>query len=555
MRGTFVVWSYERVTANMNAPSIPLVDVICRHLDRNDKPWRYEPVRMGISRLASFRIGTIWQNGECIAETDLGDDKEFSLDFTEGSWSHLGLPGNQQHPFFKQDYPLRPLITGDELTHFLNFPLSSKENLLIPCLEFLVRGYASTPDIARLLATYPLSTVQQRLYASLEQDRRTWLVHPARHVHDDDALLLASMLYDPYTRDAASEIYAQLDVARGRKNQHVSLEVRPWFQGSAEIRARGRWVNGGTTFLCYELTGMSEPQSHPYEIRRPSYTKEDPLAEVVTVVNRERDEIPKPDDPFEITDIDEPHKDAAEWRKPDPGFARLGPRCPVTRSIQQRPYSEKKILNTPPAKTTDLSTGDRVGNSDVGRRKNYAKRVAGDGGVLKGIWDELVRLKKLQPGFSHLEYFSNFSFQSGPVFKLQTLRPFNDLDEPTPEAVRWLKHNGNASRTRGIMIVRMVIGGRSFYLFEPQRKQKLRKDTYYEESSFGLLMEIPDPRSAEEQISHICDKIRFHSGKFGALEGLKDHHNLVLHITRQARFYANSTLRNAFLKRGVELVR
>ncbi|MEE1926081.1 hypothetical protein V0R50_29385 [Pseudomonas sp. 148P] len=555
MRGTFVVWSYERVTTNIDAPSIPLVDVICKHLDRNDKPWTYEPVRMGISRLASFRIGTIWQNGECIAETDLGNDKVFSLDFTEGAWSCLGLPGNQRHPFFKQDYPLRPVITGDELTHFLNFPLPHGKNLLIPCLEFLVRGYASTPDIGRLLATYPFSTVQQRLYASLEQDRRTWLVHPARQVHDDDALLLASMLYDPYAQHAASEIYAQLDVARGRGKNHLSLKVRPWFQGPAEIRARGRWINGGRTYLCYELTGMSEPQDHPYEIRRPRYTEQDPSAKVVSIVNRERDEIPKPDDPFEITDTDEPHKDAAEWRKPDPGFARLGPKCPVTRSIQQRPYSKKKILKAPPAKTTTLSTGDRVGNSDVGKRKNCAKRVAGDGGVLKGIWDELVRLKDVQPGFSSLEYLSNHSFQSGSVLKLQALRPFNDQDEPTPEAIRWLKYNDNASRIRGIMILRVVIGGRNFYLFEPQRKQKRRKDSFYEESSFGLLIEIPDVRSAEEQISHICDKIRFHSGKFGALKELPDSHNLVLHITRQERFYANSTLRNAFLKRGVELVR
>lgn len=139
------------------------------------------------------------------------------------------------------------------------------------------------------------------LYAAIDLNHESWLVQPAPHVHDDDALLLASMLYDPYAQRAAKEIYAQRDLALGRGLDAVSLQVRPWFQGHAKIRVRGRWLENRKTFVCYEVTGLSEPQGHSYEIRRPKYSLKAPHGAVVTTIRRPHVEVPKSEDPFRIT--------------------------------------------------------------------------------------------------------------------------------------------------------------------------------------------------------------------------------------------------------------
>ncbi|SEQ54253.1 hypothetical protein SAMN03159444_01897 [Pseudomonas sp. NFACC02] len=293
----------------------------------------------------------------------------------------------------------------------LSFAVSGDRILLIPCIEFLVRCYGSTPDIARTLATYPWSQVQAELYAAIELNHESWLVQPAPYVHDDDALLLASMLYAPYAQRAAKEIYAQRDQALDSGLDAVSLQVRPWFQGQAKIRVRGRWLEDRKTFVCCEVTGLSEPQGHPYEIRRPKYSLKGPHGEPVTTIRRPHVEVPKPEDPFQITDRQEPDRDAAEWRKSDPGFQLIAPRCRFTRSSEERTYSERKVVTVTPSVKPTHSTGDNVGtNKDVGKLKHVARRFMGDRGVLNAMWMELMRLKNIQPGFANLEWFSHDRF-------------------------------------------------------------------------------------------------------------------------------------------------
>ena len=557
LQGTAVVWRYERVRGNFDAKSIPFVDVMFKYLNDLDEPEGFGVIPIGISRLGSFRLGTIWQNGKCIAETDLGNDQVFTVDFTQDMWSYLSLTGNPDKPSLQKTPVPDSVRKAEVLTDMLSFPLSGGRTLLIPCIEFLVRCYGSTPDIARTLATHPWSKVQAYLYAAVDLNHESWLVQPSRYVHDDDALLLASMLYDPYAQRAAKEIYAQRDYALGNGLEAVSLQVRPWFQGYAKIRVRGRWLENRKTFVCYEVTGLSEPQSHPYEIRRPKYSIKAPHGEIVTAIHRPHVEVPKPEDPFQITDRQEPDRGAAEWRKSDPGFETIGPKCRFTRSTEERTYSQRKVVTVTPSAKPAHSTGDNVGtNKDVGKLKHVARRFMGDGGVLNAMWMELTRLKNTQTGFSSLEWYSHKRFHQESTFRLHPLSQFHEDDSPKDDARRWLAFKENATRLRGLLVVRAVINGRSFYIFEAQRKKVRHGKEYGEESSYGLLMEISDPALALEEISNICDKIRFCSGKFLALENLDlPHYWVFRHITRKGVFYANATLRSAFARMKVELKR
>ncbi|KKA06310.1 hypothetical protein VP02_18925 [Pseudomonas ogarae] len=550
--GTVVVWWYERIKKNFEAQSIPYVDVIFRYLDPNDEPAGVTSAQIGVSRLGSFRLGTIWKDGKCIAETDLGEDQIFSVDFTEGAWSFLSLHGNQQpHSFFKKDYPLRTQPTGDVLSTLISFPVP-EGNLLVPCVEFLYRCYGSTSDMARILTTYPWDEVVEKIYADSEKDSTTWLVQPSPDIPDDDALLLASMRYDAYAENAAKLIYAQLDNAHGRKLKETNLEVKPWFQGPARLRVRGRWINDHKTFLCFEVTGMSQPLDRSYEIRRDKYSRHDPEhASILTDIFKAKLELPKEQDPFAITDLQEPDQGSSRWSKPDPGFRVLEPKCPFTTSFVERSFSKRNVVPVEPNETQMRSTGDPQGyKKDVGKITAVAKRVLGDGGILQAMWEELTRLEKSNRSFSSLAWQSEQEgFVQNANFRLLSLPAFADTDAPKDKNRSWLVYTANATRRRGILVARMEINRRFFYLFELQRKKLRKQKVYAEEGISGLLMEISSDSEAALEISRICNEIRFANGNFRKLKtAIAAPHWIFRHHPS-----TSSTLYHAFEHMGVRL--
>lgn len=550
--GTVVVWSYERIRKNFEAESIPFVEVIFRFLDRNDEPAGVTPALIGISRLGSFRLGTIWQGGKCIAETDLGKDQEFSVDFTDGAWSYVSIHGNHQPvPYFKTDYPLRSQPTDKVLTEFLSFPLPKGKNLLIPCIEFLYRCYGSTSDMARILTTYPWPKVRELLYADSKKDPHTWLVKPHPNVPDDDGLFLAHALYNDYTEQVAKLLYTELDNAHGKHMKETSLRVRPWFQGPARLKVRGRWINNRNTFLCYEVTGMSQPQDHPYEISRVKYSKDDPEHDQALLGTiRVKIEAPKPQDPFVITDRQEPDQGSARWSKPDPGFQILEPKCPHTVSFDERSLSKKNAILVPPGTAKVLSTGDPQGyNKGVSKFTAVAKHVLGDGGALQAVWDELQR-QKGKNRFSSVAWQSEHQgFVQSTDFRLLALAAFTQSEAPTDKNRTWLAYKENANRRRGILVARIKITGRSFYLFELQRKKTRRGTVYGEQEISGLLMEINNEAEALVEISRICAEIRLANGNFRNLGTPFRHpHNIFRHHPD-----IDTTLYYAFYHLGITL--
>lgn len=551
--GTVVVWSYERIRKNFEAESIPFVEVIFRFLDRNDQPAGVTPALIGVSRLGSFRLGTIWQGGKCIAETDLGKDQELSVDFTDGVWSYVSIHGNHQPvPYFKTDYPLRSQPTDKVLTEFLSFPLPKGKNLLIPCIEFLYRCYGSTSDMARILTTHPWPKVQELLYADTKKDPHTWLVKPHPNVPDDDGLFLAHALYNDYTQQVAKRLYAELDNAHGKRMKETSLRVRPWFQGPARLKVRGRWINNRNTFLCYEVTGMNQPQDHPYEISRIKYAKNDHeqdqgFLDTIKV----KIEAPKPQDPFVITDYQEPDQGSARWSKPDPGFQILGPKCPHTASFDERSLSKKNAIRVPPGSAKLLSTGDPKGYSKgVSKFTAVAKRVLGDGGALQAVWEALQHHKG-NNRFSSLAWQSERQgFVQSAEFRLLALAAFTQSEAPKDKNRTWLAYKENANRRRGILVARIKIAGRFFYLLELQRKKIRRGTVYGEEKISGLLMEINNEAEASVEISRICAEIRFANGNFRNLKTpLRHPNNIFRHHSD-----IGTTLFYAFYPLGITLI-
>ncbi len=549
-----VVWWYERPHRHLNEKpdgsfsTIIRADVVFRYLDENDIPHGYVRFPIGISRLGTFRKGTIWKNGTCINEIDRGPEEEFTVDFTEKSWSFSTF-GDRTLPFSTRDYELHFNRSDAKL---LNFPIIGEEdkNLLIPCLEFLARGYGASAEIKRVLTTYDWDGVQERLYGCIDPDPVRWTVTPANFIPDQDALILAHMLYSPYSRITARNIYNQFDQALANGRMPAGLEVKPWFEGIAQVACRGIWTNGGKTFLCTELTGMSRPRFQSYVLAKGVYAEKDLETgkPIVTPVPDDPEDQPKT--PIYVTDDEEPEANARPKVIGDPGFRMLGEDCPHEVTKVNLTYSKKTQVPVDHGDKERNSTGDGKGENGVGRVVPQAEMIIGNGGIVNELWFALTDLKN-RKGISELGWYHEKSgFRNDREYQFHTLP---GLDEGGPSGVKsWLSFK-NTSGRRGILIARFKMSDKPYYLFELQRKRKAKKGVSYEEKISGLIITLPGDKPAQAEISYICSQVRLQMGKFRKIPDIQRYTpHFYRHYMAGETFLAARTLRlalNALTKR------
>lgn len=149
--------------------------------------------------------------------------------------------------------------------------------------------------------------------------------------------------------------------------------------------------------------------------------------------------------------------------------------------------------------------------------------------------------------------FRGTGFVDSHDFRLYPLKPFTEDDRVVDGARAWLRYSDNATLRRGLLIIRAVINGQTFYLFELQRKKKREGEAFKDEQISGMSMNINDPQQARRIISTVCAKIRNAMGKFAQLEGLDVAPNIFRHYSRDGVFAADITIRKALEPFGVYL--
>lgn len=112
-------------------------------------------------------------------------------------------------------------------------------------------------EVCRALATLRWSDVMSVCFDEPRRDAYQWLVKPSRKMRFYDAVFLAHLLYDDYAARRIRHINAQF--ISQDPSAHIFMEAAPWFRGKGKLRCRGRWINGGNTFLCLNLSGSSQP--------------------------------------------------------------------------------------------------------------------------------------------------------------------------------------------------------------------------------------------------------------------------------------------------------
>lgn len=520
--GDLIVLWYGTFAPNTREKTVPLVNVHFRSVDPDGTLGAFYSVPIGLPYLSYFQIGTIWRAGSINSDTLSESLPELDVDFSQQNWryvraSELGLTTNGS--------PYKLPMSADTWLIELHTELEG-QTILIPCVELLIRLYGRSSETSRILTTYPWQEVQARFFFDREESWSKNVVKLQRSVRESEAVFLNHMRHDEYTRKLCRKLYAdlesQFDHTRTMDAPFGNLQIAPWFQGPAKIKARGYWFNNRQTFLCLRLTGASEPDGPELEIHRAEYSTEDfqpgDEDDQGLFVTRPTRTLPL-NQKFELTNDSGSDPDLGKHILPHESFEVLGKRRPTSRYVQHKPGERgKKIL--PTGETDVFSAGDPGGRgSGIGKAEIVDMEPWESSGVLVDVWLALSMLRTYFPTIIDRVEWMTLDGQRGTQApaKLVPVKEFEEDEIATPKQKAWVFLDPKNKIVRGVQILRIVCGQRHFYLFEIQRRSGNVKGDgkASEQRAQGMLIELSMPFSqAQVQLKTVLGLMRFFEGVF-----------------------------------------
>ncbi|KAB0486508.1 hypothetical protein BVK86_11125 [Pseudomonas reinekei] len=464
-----------------------------------------------MSFLGHLRIGSCWRGGRWVGAMELEVLPLTFVDFKDGEkWRLVQardtvLMGNAVHGI-----PWR-----EGTTWLVEIDFGRTKKLLIPCLEFFTRYYGRNSESARVIATYPWDTVLERFFYDFPMEPDDQRVCLKNWVSSVEAVFLWHLLYDPHTQKACRSIYSELEVQFGSaaSSNKAQLKVGPWFEGSAMLTGAGKWLDDNT-FLCLDLTGVSEPKGPPVKIERSSFATDGTLDGGWCREHRIK-QLPE-DQRVSLTDVEPPDVDSEKLRVPNPEIILLGERRRIIKS--RRTHAGVRGRTIPSSTDHPLhAPGEGQGtDKGVGSVVFYTEHKWERQGDLKDIWEACGRMADKYPLITSVQWFTfkRGYQQIGPP-ELELLRPMEDTNV-SPKVRNWAYLDVREKVLRGLLIIRIRADSRSFFLIESQRRPRFVSEKKSDDAKGhqGLLLEINASRTDTEQaLREVCSSIRYVEGQ------------------------------------------
>ncbi|MBK5003491.1 hypothetical protein [Pseudomonas sp. S32] len=550
LQGDQLVWWYGPVRQNPRLRSVPLVKVHFRQLF-NDEPGPRTSAIVPLSSLPHYRKGTIWRDGLCVCDTTLASEPEdFDVDFDQDGWSvtsraELVQQTNAQ-VFHHDEYPLQYQL---DRTRLLSFKLPQKgKNLLIPCTEYFIRAYARNMEVCRALATLRWSDAMSVFFDDPNPDAYSWLVKPSRKMRLYDAVFLAHLLYDKYAAHRIRQINSQF-ISQGPSSQ-IFLEASPWFKGKGTLRCRGRWINGGNTFLCLNLIGSSQPDGGEIEwvTKKTDSSEGKDGGQYV---------LPRPVRTAEAEEFLNEHSHLAPDGhsetiivKPPP-FKVLGTKRTIIKK-KEVIKTDRGRLGPHPPNADSLSSGDGTGaGKNVGKAEHGAEAELETQGFLYDIWNAFRSIMADNPGrVTKVNWYTPPKFRDQGPLRAIRLQPAADWDPRDVSAANWVYLDKKTGELRGLLVLRIEVDGQNYFCFEIQ-PIKPEKPEYR-----GVLMRshISTVEEFDEFIQQLCSRVRRVAGQFKKMESFFPPGTKIFkHHQKDTKVLYRSRLINAFADVGVAL--
>ena len=558
--GVYTVCWYHEFQRNDQDRYLPQVNVVLCSEDDVHSRLSYREVLVGVNYLGQFRIGSTVSDGivnddEVDGPFRISCQERLDVDFTHGSWTFEDastLAGNllSDIPWLRGFEPRGPMLV---------FPLEKGRSLWIPCIEFFSRCYGRSQEVKRVLSLFPWDEAEKRFFGSGEipEDEAFggWTIRMKRPFVEKDAVFLAYVWYDEYTRRSARSIYAQIESAVPDVSHHVSLplpwksfvRVRPWFEGPAELLVRGFWLGDerDRKFLALRVDGCSHPRGEE-DIH---YVRGDAKKTLSSAGAKGGERKPfrkknKTLDKARLTDRIEPDRDSQSIRLEDSPFKSLGePR--VVKKIKEEEGDGKTAVQShagedggggPDGHSSDPYSGEGGGggsdrhsssdphstDKDVGGVSIEAPEHQLLGDVLPDMWKTLKHLQEKHPDLvSSVAWVAlddeGLRFrrrQEGPP-RLILLESFGseEQDKFDSRVLNWPWLDAKAPRKgrRGLLVMRCVVKRMPVYFVEVQRRPEAKRDFA------GMVFRLNHERSLDRWLHEVRHEIRYVKGVFSEL--------------------------------------
>lgn len=550
LRGDQLVWWYGPIWQNTRPRSIPLVKVHFRQLF-NDEPGTRTSAIVPLSSLPHYRKGTIWRDGKCISDTDLASPPQtFDIDFDDHGWSLTSradlIRQDNAHIFHHHEYSLK---YQHDRTRLLDFKLDDgTKNLLIPCTEYFVRAYARNMEVCRALATLRWSDVMSVFFDDPRRDEYRWLVKPSPMMRYYDAVFLSHLLYDDYAARRIRHINAQF-ISQDPSTQ-IFMEATPWFRGKGQLQCRGRWINGGNTFLCLNLVGSSQPDGGEIEWQTKKFDNSEGKDGGRLVLPRpvrtaEADEFlnershAAPDSHSEIIIV-----------KPPP-FKVIGSKRPIKKT-KEVIKTDRGRLGPHPSEANSHSSGEGSGaGKNIGKLEHAADAELETQGFLYDIWNAFRSIMADNPDrVTKVNWYTPPNFRDQAPPRAILLRPTIDWDPEDKSAPGWVYLDKKTGECRGLMVLRIEVDGENYFCFEvqPVKPEKAEYSGVLMKSHVGTLEEFDD------FVQQLCSRVRYVVGRFKNMESFfPPGAKIFKHHQKDTKVLYRSRLINAFKEIGVTL--
>lgn len=534
----YIAWWYCGFYKNKNPEQQPHVLVAFRKLFESNLSDDVYYSRVPLTTLGQIKIGTVWRDNLCRYESDF-KNKEFLIDFSPNKWRFNSfsdaIKNNPPPPYPMAIHPLGYL---QDRNWVIEFDLSSGGKLVVPCIDFFYRCYGRSAELKRILATYPWHGEDEahisRLYAPTDEpeEPNIWKVKLRKRLVNGDIIFLAHAKYDSYTEKAAKLIYNQLESRYNPESKSpIFLKARPWFTGLAQLEANGISFDNGRSFLCLHVSGCSNPGGVPIQRDRDNTNKVDGQVEFSddAAWNGRPERILTPSSTIiDLTDVS-PDQGADSIEIQDPAFKELGiPRTVLDIRRAHRHKSSGSFGHDPSLSSAFTCDAPYGGGKGVGSASIYAPSVMESHGALRDMWNAMLFLKEQHANSIESVEFYTFKngFQKDSEPSLIALKPFQDYIKATitPEIRNWLYFDIEKRIPRGVLVARMIINGKSVFIFEIQRRQRKKNDggifVDSEEAFRGLVFVLNDQKQVEEWLKRLLSRVRYVKGIVQKLESL-----------------------------------
>lgn len=530
--------------------------------------------------LGQLRIGSFCEDNRVVALADF-QIKKFDLQNQKGGWWFTSFfranKNNWSAPYPREIYP--QLYENDK-SWMLEFRLKKEGRLLVPTLEFFTRCYGQSGELRRILMTYPWDIpggCLDRFYAPLEKPENSnlWQIRLGKRLYNGDAVFLAHVKYDEYTRETAKGIYSYLEIGFSNEKNFMLPRIGPWYTGRAQLQVRGISFNEGKSFLGLQICGLSEPEGKEIEFSRDNRNNADQPAENRGEGNAwggtQGKQMNYVDENVSITGIDSPSHGSDTFELDDPELIILGTRRKV------RSYKDDKAKSSRGRIGNDyeidgLSAGEAYSDGKgIGKVRIQTDAVMESEGVLRDVWNAALYLEQNYQDI--IKSVAWYTFERGYVEseepELIALDAFESDDtfegDQIPTSMRkWpFMDIRTLNEPRGILVVRINILGVIVHLVEIQRRPKKTTDKNTgviiksEESFCGLVFILDNQDDLESWLQFIRSNVRI-------VEGIVSKPKLTKFCPGKVVFFRHSTsvrelvpcfaaLNNALNKVGIKI--